>query len=160
MIAAGIKLVQDFEGLVLHPYLCDAGVWTIGWGTTRYPNGVRVKPSDPHISRKQADEYLHHELVKCEYAVIKYCGVHYLNEQQRAALASFVYNLGAGAFRASTLRKRINSGDWDDVPYQLSRWKFAAGRELAGLVRRRKAEATLWSLGVAERNNIIKKRAV
>jgi lysozyme len=69
-----------------------------------------------------------------------------LNENQRAAVASFIYNLGRGAFRASTLRKRINAGEFDDIPYQLSRWNKAGGRILRGLVRRRAAEANLWLL--------------
>jgi len=63
---------------------------------------------------------------------------------QRAALSSFVYNFGSGAFRASTLRRKINAGDFDDVPYQMSRWNKAGGRVLRGLTRRRAAEVELW----------------
>ena len=147
MIKEGVDLVTLFEGYSSTPYRCAAGVWTIGFGTTRYPSGRRVTRSDPDCTREQAETWLHHELEKAERVVIRYCKI-YLNDKQRAALASFVYNLGSGAFRASTLRRRINSGDWDDVPYQMSRWNKAGGRVLRGLVRRRTAEAELWNTGV------------
>lgn len=147
MIKEGVDLVTLFEGYSSIPYRCAAGVWTIGFGTTRYPGGRRVTESDPDCTREQAEQWLHHELEKAERVVIRYCKI-YLNDKQRAALASFVYNLGSGAFRASTLRRRINSGDWDDVPYQMSRWNKAGGQVLRGLVRRRAAEAELWNTGV------------
>lgn len=147
MIKEGVDLVSTFEGYSSNPYLCPAGVWTLGYGTTRYPEGRRVKSHDPNCIVSQAEMWLCHELGKAEQSVIRYCKV-YLNDMQRAALASFVYNLGSGAFRASTLRRRINSGDWDDVPYQLSRWNKGGGRVLRGLVIRRAAEADLWIRGV------------
>jgi len=147
MIKEGVDLVIHFEGYSSAPYKCSAGVWTIGYGTTRYPNGVRVRANDTPCTRDQAFSWLDHELTVCESAVIRYTDV-YLNDIQRAALASFAYNLGVGAFRASTLRRRINSGDWDDVPYQINRWNKASGRILRGLVRRRKAEADMWTYGV------------
>lgn len=147
MIKAGVELVTHFEGYSSTPYRCAAGVWTIGFGTTRYPDGRRVTSDDPDCTREQAEEWLHHALEKAEHVVINYCTL-YLNQNQRAALASFVYNLGSGAFRASTLRRRINGGDWDDVPYQISRWNKAGGRVLRGLTRRRAAEVELWNRGL------------
>lgn len=143
MIQVGVDLVKHFESYSSAPYLCPAGVWTIGWGTTRYPNGRRVTAHDKPCSRKDAEYWLHHELNKAERVVTDYCTAE-LNEYQRAALISFVYNLGAGAFIASTLRRRLNTGEFDDVPYQLSRWNKAGGRILRGLIRRRKAEIKLW----------------
>lgn len=147
MIKEGVDLVVAFEGYSPVPYRCAAGVWTIGYGTTRYPGGRRVRVIDPSCTKAQAEQWLHHELAKCERAVIRYCDV-YLNEYERAALASFIYNLGSGAFRASTLRRRINTGDWHDVPYQIQRWNKAGGRILRGLIRRRAAEVNLWELGL------------
>lgn len=144
MIKEGVDLVTRFEGCSLSAYRCAASVWTIGLGTTRYPRGVRVKGIDPNCTREEAEQWLHYTLERCEHRVINYCKV-YLNPYQRAALASFVYNLGSGAFYASTLRRRINSGDWDDVPYQMSRWNKGGGRVLRGLVRRRAAEIELWN---------------
>tara|TARA_R110002126_G_scaffold159137_2_gene306499 strand:+ start:76 stop:528 length:453 start_codon:yes stop_codon:yes gene_type:complete len=147
MIKAGVDLVIRFEGYSSTPYRCATGVWTIGFGTTRYPDGRRVTGYDSECTREQAESWLHHELEKAERAVIRYCKP-YLNENQRAPLASFVYNLGSGAFRASTLRRRINTGDWDDVPYQIQRWNKAGGRILRGLTRRRAAEVELWNKSV------------
>jgi lysozyme len=145
MNKVGTDLVAGFEGYSDTPYLCPAGVWTIGFGTTRYPGGKRVAREDNPCTKAQAEEWLNHELERSEHYVINSCPV-YLNENQRAALASFVYNLGRGAFRASTLRKRISAGRFDDVPHQLSRWNKAGGRILNGLIRRRAAEAELWLL--------------
>jgi len=147
MIKAGVDLVTHFEGYSPTPYRCAAGVWTIGFGTTRYPDGSRVTSVDPDCTRDEAESWLHHALQKAEHFVINYCTI-YLNAIQRAALASFVYNLGSGAFRASTLRRRINAGDWDDVPYQILRWNKAGGRVLRGLTRRRAAEVELWNRGL------------
>ena len=144
MITAGVGLVTEFEGYSSTPYRCPAGVWTIGYGTTRYPNGHRVTGCDESCDRTSARRWLWYALEKSEQIVVQY-STHYLNEHQRAALASFVYNLGSGAFRASTLRRRINAGDFDDVPYQISRWNKAGGRVLRGLVRRRAAEIDLWN---------------
>ena len=67
-----------------------------------------------------------------------------IHENQRAAMTSFAYNLGSGALKASTLLRRVNGGDWEDVPNQFLRWVYAGGRRVAGLERRRAAEATLW----------------
>jgi lysozyme len=70
-----------------------------------------------------------------------------IGELQRGALASFAFNLGAGALQASTLLRRVNALEWDDVPFQFSRWVHAGGRRLSGLVRRRAAEAELFLEG-------------
>ena len=149
MIKEGVELVAHFEGFRARPYLCAAGVWTIGEGTTRYPTGRRVRGTDPDCTREQARAWLTWALEQSEKAVLRLTTPP-LNDKQLAALASFVYNLGSGAFRASTLRRRINSGDFDDVPYQLSRWNKGGGRVLRGLVLRRDAEARLWLEGCAK----------
>ena len=67
-----------------------------------------------------------------------------IHENQRAALTSFAYNLGSGALKASTLLRRVNGGDWEDVPNQFLRWVYAGGRPVTGLERRRAAEVMLW----------------
>jgi len=144
VIKEGVDLVTRFEGYSSTPYRCAAGVWTIGFGTTRYPGGHRVTGCDTGCTREQAERWLHHALEKAERAVIRYCKP-YLNPYRRAALASFVYNLGSGAFRASTLLRKINRGDFCDVPYQIARWDKAGGRVLRGLTRRRAAEVKLWN---------------
>lgn len=143
MINETLTLVKAFEGKSHTAYLCPAMVWTIGYGTTRYPGGIRVKAGDD-CTDKEAERYLTHEL---EYAMMKVLQLTTveLNQYQLGALTSFVYNLGAGAFRASTLRRRINNQEFNDVPYQMGRWVNAGGRRLAGLVRRRAAEVELWN---------------
>ena len=143
MNQAGLDLVKSFEGFSAEPYLCPADVWTIGYGTTRYPNGERVKEADAKCNNQQASGWLHYHLNKSLEVVVNACETD-LNENQIAALTSFVYNVGIGAFGRSTLLKRINSGDLDDVPTQLRRWNKAGGKVLAGLVRRREAEIELW----------------
>jgi lysozyme len=144
MIKDGVDLVMNFEGYSSTPYRCPAGVWTVGYGTTRYPEGHRVRGDDGSCTREQAEGWLLYELQKAECVVVRYIK-RYLNANQRAALASFVYNLGSGAFRASTLRRKINTGDWEDVPYQFSRWNKAGGRVMKGLILRRAAEISMWS---------------
>lgn len=138
-------LCKRFEGFRSHPYLCPAGVPTIGYGATHYLDGRQVKLTDPPISR-EAGERLLMLMIRRKYMpqVISACPslVHETSERL-AAIIDFTFNLGAGNLRASTLRRRINSGDWDDVPDQLRRWNKAGGRVLRGLVIRREAEAVL-----------------
>jgi lysozyme len=138
-------LCRRFEGLFLRPYLCPAGVPTIGYGTTRYPNGIRVSLLDPPITPELATTFLMWELQKqCIPAVEKYCpGV---GVKTAAALIDFVYNLGAGRLQSSTLRKRVNEEDWDAATSELTKWVRGGGKILPGLVKRRAAEALL--LGV------------
>lgn len=140
-LAAG--LCRKFEGLHLRPYLCPAGVPTIGYGATYYEDGTRVTLSDPPLSRQRAEELLiwHIENVYLP-AVLKLCpGVD--TPERLAALLDFAFNLGVGNLRASTLRKRVNAKRWDDVRSELMRWTKAGGKELRGLVKRREAECVL-----------------
>ena len=140
-IAAG--LCRRFEGLYLRPYLCPAGVPTIGYGATYYEDGTRVALSDPPISRQRAEDLLiwHIENVYLP-AVLKLCP-DVDTPARLAALIDFAFNLGVGNLRASTLRKRVNAKRWDDVRTELMRWTKAGGRELRGLVKRREAECAL-----------------
>lgn len=143
-VARVIRLIEYFEGLRLRPYLCPAGVWTIGLGSTKYLDGRRVGPRDPAITREHAYLLARHQIMT-EYlpAVIELCpGIE--TADQLAAITDFAYNLGVGALRASTLRQRINRGPRSDVRGQLLRWVQGGGRVLRGLVRRRRVEATMF----------------
>lgn len=133
-------LARRFEGLYLKPYLCPAGVPTIGYGATYYLDGRRVTLSDHAISRETAEVMLR-EMVRREYlpAVRRLCPGE-LQPGQVAALIDFTFNLGAGQLRASTLRKRVNAGLWDAVPHELRKWNKGCGRVLRGLTIRREAE--------------------
>jgi lysozyme len=135
-----LPLVRHFEGFLAAPYLCPAGVPTIGYGTTRYPSGIRVTLVDQPISRDEALQLVRQTLPVAD--VLRLCrGVD--TPERLAALIDFTYNLGVGNLRASTLRKRVNAGEWGSVPHELMRWNKARGRVLAGLTARRAAEAAM-----------------
>lgn len=156
--AEAMDLIKRFEGCLkriadgrYQPYLCPANVPTVGWGTTRYPDGRRVALKDMPITLGQADAYLAHEVAANEAD----CGrltTARLHPFSRGALVSFIYNCGSGAYRGSTLRKRVNDGAWSDVPRELAKWRMGGGRVLAGLVRRRADEGALFMQGVRLHN--------
>lgn len=142
-VAVAAALARRFEGLYLTPYLCPAGVPTIGYGATRYLDGRAVRLTDPPISRDAAERLLL-RLVERDYlpAVLRLCpGV--VDTNRLAALIDFAFNLGAGQLSASTLRKRVNTGRWDLVPTELRKWVRGGGRVLRGLFLRREAEVRL-----------------
>lgn len=134
-----IELVETFEGFRPKPYYCPAGVPTIGYGTTRYPNGKSVSLGDSPVSKGQAEEYMAFELGKCVTSALRLCPA--LSGGRLGAIVDFVYNLGAGNLQASTLRKKINAEEWDETAEQLNRWVYGGGRKLKGLMLRRQAEA-------------------
>lgn len=142
-VVVAAALCRRFEGLYLRPYLCPAGVPTIGYGATYYEDGARVTLRDPEITQERAEALLLWHL-KRRYlpAVVSLCpGVD--DAERLAALVDFTFNLGEGNLRASTLRRKVNAQEWDEVPAQLLRWNKAGGQVLRGLTLRREAEAAL-----------------
>lgn len=142
-LAVAEALCRRFEGFYSRPYLCPAGVPSVGYGSTRYPNGEAVRLTDPAITRKTALDMLAGDLRR-KYlpAVRKLCPA--IDDPGRlAAIIDFAYNLGPGNLQASTLRRRINADRWEEVPRELRRWNKAAGKVLRGLTLRREAEAEL-----------------
>lgn len=133
-------LLHRWEGMVLRPYLCSAGVPTIGLGSTRYLDGRAVTLNDPPITREHA-LILAREQVRRRYlrAVRAYCP-NLTEPRKAAALCSWTYNAGPGALRGSTLRRTINAEDNEAVPPQWRRWNKAGGRVVRGLTLRREAE--------------------
>lgn len=132
-----------WECVVLTPYLCPAGVPTIGVGATYYEDGTPVTLRDPALTRERALQLLHW-MITTRYlpAVLVLCpGIN--SPKRLAAIIDFAFNLGTGRLRASTLRKRINSARWEDVPAELRKWVWAGGKKLRGLSRRREAEIVL-----------------
>ena len=116
---------------------------TIAYGATYYEDGTAVTLRDPAIPRERAEALLLW-MVRTRYlpAVLRLCpGVD--NPQRLAALIDFAFNLGAGQLKASTLRRKVNAGEWGDVPAELRKWVKGGGRVLRGLVIRREAEASL-----------------
>ncbi|EOQ73200.1 lysozyme [Acinetobacter lactucae] len=138
----GINQICNFEGLRLKAYDDGTGVWSIGYGTTRYPNGSSVQKGDT-CTLEQAKAYMQHDLKIFERAVNSAVKVP-LKQTQFDALVSLTYNIGVGAFKKSTLLKKLNSGDYKGAANQFDVWVNAGGKRLAGLVRRRAVEKQLF----------------
>jgi lysozyme len=140
----GVQLLHEFEGLRLDAYLCPANVWTIGWGNTRYENGIPVRRGE-RITRQRADELFINILNKEFIPGVTRLIQRQLTENQFSALVSFAYNVGLGNFRSSTLLRLINSNPTNpEIRNQFMRWNRAGGQVLNGLTRRRQAEANLY----------------
>jgi len=142
-VQVAAALARRFEGLRLSPYLCSAGVATIGYGATYYDDGISVTLKDPPITRERAEALLLW-MVRRVYlpAVMKLCPS--VDKPERiAALIDFTFNLGVGRLKGSTLRRKVNAGDWEAVPAELRKWTRGGGRVLRGLVIRREAEIAL-----------------
>lgn len=153
--SAGINLIKEFEGVRLKAYKCPAGVYTIGVGHTSAA-GPPVVKQGMEITNAQAMKILSQDLIQFENGVDAAVKVP-LTQNQFDALVSFTFNVGLGAFQKSTLLKKLNAGQYDAVPAELMKWTKAGGKELPGLVRRRRAEAALWR-GVDD-NKVIKQDA-
>lgn len=138
--AVAEALIIRFEGFSAEPYLCPAGVPTIGYGFTRYPDGRRVQLTDAPMTVEHARQMLRWFILN-QYmpAVRRLCPG--LEGARLGAITDFCFNLGESNLRASTLRKRINGAQWSFVPAELSKWVLAGGRRLPGLIARRAAEA-------------------
>lgn len=138
----GIDLISSFEDTKLQAYDDGVGVWTIGTGTTVYPDGVRVKKGDK-CTLGQAKEYFAHDLKRFEASVNTLVKVP-LSQNQFDALVSLVYNIGTGAFAGSTLLKKLNAKDYQGAADQFPLWNKVGGKVLKGLVRRRADERALF----------------
>jgi len=140
----GLELIKSFEGLKLKPYLCDAGVPTIGFGNTFYENGKKVTLNDQVITEQRAVELLEYSLLKFEQYVDSYSRDD-INQNQFDALVSFCYNLGPVNLKNSTLLKKVNKNPNDiTIRNEFMKWNKAGGRALKGLTKRRTAEADLY----------------
>ena len=142
MSAAGLATVKEFEGLRLKAYKCPAAVWTIGYGHTSAAGAPIVNP-DLVITKDEAEEVLARDMEQYEEGVRKYVKVD-LTQGQFDALVDFAYNAGVGALQKSTLLKKVNAEKFDEVPAEFMKWTKGGGKELPGLVRRRRAEVKLW----------------
>ena len=137
--AAGLQLIKEFEGLRLDSYICPAGVWTVGYGST----GEHVYPGQV-ITEPEAEELLRKDLWRFEDAVSSKVSVG-LTDNEYAALVSFAFNCGCGALQESTLLRRLNAGEPKPRVFseELPKWVRGGGQVLPGLVRRRQAEVDL-----------------
>ncbi len=138
-LAELFKLIRRFEGCRLMPYICPAGVWTCGWGST----GPDVMPGRPWM-QEYADRRMEQDALKFALGALAACPVLATEPDSRlSATSDFAYNVGLGALRGSTLRKRINARLWEAACHELRKWVRGGGRVLPGLVLRREAEAAL-----------------
>lgn len=143
-LAPAIDLIRAFEGFRSRPYLCPAGVPTIGYGATFREDGTPVALTDPPIGQAQAMSLLEREVYgNCLPGVLRLCPPALAYSGLANALVDFTFNLGVGRLQTSTLRREVNAQDWDGAREQLGRWVRGGGRVLPGLVRRRAAEAAL-----------------
>jgi lysozyme len=135
----GLRLIRRFEGFSATPYVCPAGYLTVGYGhLVKNPDAFRQP-----ITEDEATEILAIDVGTAERAVLRLISVP-LTDGQFDALVSFAFNLGAGALQRSTLRRKVNREEHDDVPVEFLRWVWAGGRKLNGLIRRRQAESALY----------------
>lgn len=141
----GIGLIKEFEDFSRKAYPdpgTKAAPYTIGYGTTRYPSGMPVRPTDV-CTKDQAENYLRHDLEEFERVISDAVKVP-INQNQFDALVSFTYNVGAGSLRSSTLLRMLNKGWYTSAAAEFSKWNKAAGKVLPGLTKRREAERKLF----------------
>ena len=133
-----IELIKHHEGFSAEPYLCPAEVWTIGYGHTGDVSAHTIP-----ISEAYGEQLLREDIKTAERSVAK-CVSARLSDAQYSALVSFVFNLGEGNFRRSTLLKKLNAKDYLGAANEFDRWVYGGGRKLKGLEKRRKAEKELF----------------
>jgi lysozyme len=135
--AAGLELIKHFEGFKDTAYKCPADVWTIGYGFTK-----GVKPGDT-MTRAEADMRLAKEVNEFAEGVARLC-TRKPTDNQLAAMTALAFNIGLGAFQRSSVLRHHNAGDFNQARAAFALWNKAGGKVLAGLVRRRAAEAQLY----------------
>ena len=134
----GIELIKEFEGCRQVAYQDSVGVWTIGYGHTKdvYEGQLAIK--------KTCDRFLQEDLEEFEDYVNRLVKVP-LTQNQFDALVAWTFNLGPTNLNESTMLRKLNYGDYESVPNEMRRWNKAGGEVLNGLVRRRDAEANLFT---------------
>lgn len=138
-MAYAIDLIKKYEGLSLKAYKCPAGVWTVGYGTTIYPDGTSVKSGDT-VTKTKAEALLLDYVINKIMPNIRDLG---LTSNQESAVCSLVYNIGWPAFSKSKCYKAIKNKDWESV-YKNWDWCKANGKFLKGLAKRRAEELYLF----------------
>lgn len=139
----GYKLIMQFEGLKLKAYLCPTKIWTIGYGNTYFPDGIRVSKGDV-ITKEYAFEIF--KVVADDFALkcAKYIKSN-VTQNQFNALVSFAYNVGVTNLKNSTLLKRVNVNPNDAmIAKEFLKWNRAGGQVLNGLTNRRIAESSMY----------------
>lgn len=149
-----IEKIKKDEGVRLRPYRCPALLWTVGVGHVIDPNHIRVKLDerkglsipdgwDRVLSMAEVDDILAKDLATFERGVLRLCPEG-LTQGRFDALVSFSFNVGLGNLQRSTIRMKHNRGDFDGAAEGFMAWTKAGGKELPGLVKRRKHERDLY----------------
>jgi lysozyme len=140
----GISLIKRYEGYKTTPYRCPAGLYTVGYGHV-IGNGLQLPDEwNRTFFLGEIDELLRTDLARFERGVLRYCTV-YLTQSQFDATVSFSFNLGLGVLQRSTLRQKLNRGDYYGAAKEFLKYTRAGGKVLKGLVRRRQAEYNLFN---------------
>lgn len=139
----GIKVIKHFEGFHSTVYYCPARVLTIGYGSTRGKDGKKLRKNAASITEQEGEELLRRDIRSAERSINRLIKVE-LNENEFSALCSFVYNLGSGNLQSSTLRTKLNRGDYEGAANEFPKWRRAGGKILKGLVLRREMERNLF----------------
>jgi len=134
-----LRVIRRFEGLRLRVYRCPAGIPTQGYGHT----GKEVQFGGPPITVQQAEEWLLRDAEYFTAVALRHSPILAHDQNKLAAIADFCFNLGAARYKASTLKRRINAGDWVGAEVELRKWVWGGGKKLPGLVLRREVEALL-----------------
>ena len=138
-----LSLIKKWEGCKLKAYQDGGGVWTIGYGTTFYPqDGSKVKEGDT-CAQGQADNWLQIHVNNLVFEILHLVKPT-LNENQLGALVCFVYNIGIDAFKKSTMLKLLNEGKIGEAAGQFPRWNKDNGKVVQGLTNRRLDEQKLF----------------
>ncbi len=141
----GLAKLKQWEGLKTKAYKDSGGVWTIGYGHTATAGEPKPR-AGMVITAAEAESILLKDLTQYEAAVESLVKVE-LNDNQFAALVSFVYNIPLASFKKSKLLKKLNAGNYDAVPTELMKWVNVNHKKNQGLVNRRQAEGYLWMEG-------------
>jgi len=159
----GEHLMHFFEGYRTRPYRCSAAIWTVGWGHAMYAEQLRLpnirkegytglirgdyqlKEGDNRVWEKaELVDLFKMDIDSFERGVLRLSPNLVGHQSKFDAIVSFAYNAGLGNYQRSTIRMKVNRGEWDDAAHAFLLWTKAGGKEVAGLVRRRKAERALF----------------
>ena len=159
----GEDLMHFFEGYRTRPYRCSAAIWTVGWGHAMYSDQLnlpnvrkegyqglirseyQLKEEDNRVwSKDELVDLFKVDINTFERGVFR-LSPNLINHQSKFdSVVSFAYNAGLGNYQRSTIRMKVNREDWDGAAEAFMSWTKAGGKEVAGLVKRRKAEVALF----------------
>lgn len=155
---AGIQLIKKWEGFKSKPYLCSAGVPSIGYGSTYYRNGTKVTLKDKAITEPEANSLMIDILDRDFVPKIDKLVHVEIGQKMFDALCAFAYNVGIGGFTDSTLLKKVNSLDFAGASAEFPKWNKAKNKDgtkvaVQGLTNRRADERKLFDADIKRTSN-------